>query len=139
MTNSSDVARVFFRYLLTGSGMAVAIYLLYLGASALHLSPLWSITVIYPFAVGVSYLINKRFTFGSGRRHRESTWRFLLTHTAGYFLNVGLLWVFTRFTLIDHKIAEALVLVTVGMFLFVLLRVFVFPADDEDEEHEKGR
>ena len=119
--------------------MSAAIYLGYLGATALSVSPVWAISLIYPVAVGLSYFLNRRFTFNSSRRHRESTWRFLVAHTAGYLLNVGLLWVVTRFTLIDHKVAEAVVLVTVGMFLFVVLRVFVFPADDEDEEHQKGR
>jgi len=124
-----EMARAFLRYLLTGSGMSTAIYLGYLGATAIEISPVWAISLIYPAAVGVSYFLNRRFTFTSARRHRESTWRFILAHTAGYLLNVGLLWVFTRFTLIDHKVAEALVLVTVGMFLFVVLRVFVFPSE----------
>jgi putative flippase GtrA len=119
--------------------MSVAIYLGYLGATALSVSPVWAISLVYPVAVGLSYFLNRRFTFNSSRRHRESTWRFLAAHTAGYLLNVGLLWVVTRFTLIDHKVAEAVVLVTVGMFLFVVLRVFVFPADDDDDEHGKGR
>ena len=116
--------------------MSGAIYLGYLGATALSISPVWAISVIYPFAVGASYFLNRRFTFQSSRGHRESTWRFLLAHTSGYLLNVGLLWVFTHFTLIDHRVAEALVIVTVGMFLFVVLRVFVFPNDDDVDDGE---
>ena len=134
------MARAFLRYLITGSGMSGAIYLGYLGATALSISPVWAISVIYPFAVGASYFLNRRFTFQSSRGHRESTWRFLLAHTSGYLLNVGLLWVFTHFTLIDHRVAEALVSVTVGRFLFVVLRVFVFPNDDDvDDGEPSGR
>jgi len=118
------------RYIITGSGMSAAIYLGYLGATALSLSPVWAISLIYPLAVGASYFLNRRFTFQSSRGHRESTWRFLLAHTSGYLLNVGLLWVITRFTLIDHRVVEALVLVTVGMYLFVVLRIFVFPHEE---------
>ena len=120
--------------------MSAAIYLGYLGATALAISPVWSISLIYPVAVGVSYFLNRRFTFQSSRGHRESTWRFLLAHTSGYLLNVGRLFVFTHFTLIDHRVAEALVIVTVGMFLFVVLRVFVFPIDDDvDDGEPSGR
>lgn len=134
------MARAFLRYLITGSAMSAAIYLGYLGATALSVSPVLAISVIYPFAVGASYFLNRRFTFHSSRGHRESTWRFLLAHTSGYLLNVGLLWVFTHFTLIDHRVAEALVIVTVGMFLFVVLRVFVFPNDDDvDDGEPSGR
>jgi putative flippase GtrA len=132
------MATAFLRYLLTGSGMSAAIYLGYLGATSLHFSPVLAISLIYPLAVGSSYFLNRRFTFRSARRHRESTWRFILAHTAGYLLNVGLLWVFTQFTLIDHKVAEALVLVTVGMFLFVVLRVFVFPNEEDAEGPHSG-
>ena len=134
------MTRAFLPCLITCSGLSAAIYLVYLGATALSISPVLAISVIYPFAVGASCLVNRRFTFQSSRGHRESTWRFLLAHTSGYLLNVGLLWVFTRFTLIDHRVAEALVIVTVGMFLFVVLRVFVFPNDDDvDDGEPSGR
>lgn len=133
------MATVFLRYLVTGSGMSAAIYLGYLGATSLPLSPVLAISLVYPVAVGASYFLNRRFTFNSARRHRESTWRFILAHTTGYLLNVGLLWLVTRFTLIDYRVAEALVLVTVGMFLFVALRVFVFPQVEDTHGSLKGR
>jgi putative flippase GtrA len=109
------MARAFLRYLITGSGMSAAIYLGYLGATALSISPALAISVIYPFAVGASYFLNRRFTFRSSRGHRESTWRFPLAHTLGYLLNVVLLWVVTHFTLIDYRVAEALVIVSFDM------------------------
>lgn len=115
------------RYGLTGLAMSVAIYLAYLAITWAHLSPLWGLTVVYPGAVLASYFINRRFAFGSTRPHRSASWRFLVTHSVGYLMNLGLLWLFTKFTDFDHRIVEAVVLVCVGLFLFVVLRTFVFP------------
>jgi putative flippase GtrA len=119
------------RYSMTGAGMTVAIYFAYWGVTALSVTPVLAIALVYPGAVVASYFVNRGFAFRSGRGHREATWRFLLVHTVGYLLNLGLLTLFTIVWSFNHYVVEALVLVLVGGVLFLGLRFFVFPLSSQ--------
>jgi len=44
----------------------------------------------------VSYALNRRFTYRSGRSHAEATWRFALVAGVGFCLTWGFMHVFTR-------------------------------------------
>jgi len=90
------------RYSMTGAGMTVAIYLAYWALTLLAVPPVTAIALVYPAAVVASYFVNRGFAFRSGRDHREATWRFLLVHTVGYLLSLGLLTVFTVFWSFNH-------------------------------------
>jgi putative flippase GtrA len=119
------------RYSMTGAGMTVAIYLAYWALTLLAVPPVTAIALVYPAAVVASYFVNRGFAFRSGRDHREATWRFLLVHTVGYLLNLGLLAVFTVFWSFNHYVVEALALALVGGLLFTGLRFFVFPVSSQ--------
>jgi len=133
------VASSLIRYSLTGAGMTVTIYLAYLGVTALNVTPVWAIAMVYPLAVLASYFLNKSWAFRSSRPHVESVWRFILTHSVGYLLNISLLAVFTTVFPWSHQVVEAIVLVVVGGFLFFALRLFVFPREEERARRLWGR
>ena len=40
----------------------------------------------------LSYLMNRRLTFGSGRSHREAVWRFALVAGVGFCLTFAAMW-----------------------------------------------
>ncbi len=119
------------RYSMTGAGMTVAIYLAYSAVTLLSVPPVTAIALVYPAAVVASYFVNRGFAFRSGRGHREATWRFLLVHTLGYVLNLGLLTAFTVVWSFNHYLVEAIVLLVVGGALFLGLRFFVFPVSSQ--------
>ena len=117
------------RYTLTGTAMSVAMYGGYAVLETSGLSPQGAISIVYPLAVIASYLINRRFTFGSNRAHTTASWRFILAHSTGYVLNVSLLTVFATLFGFPHLIVEAIVIVVVGLSLYALMRFFVFPSE----------
>ena len=117
------------RYTLTGTAMSVAMYGGYALLETSGLSPQWAISIVYPLAVIASYVINRRFTFGSNRAHTTASWRFILAHSTGYVLNVSLLTVFATLFGFPHLIVEAIVIVVVGLSLYALMRFFVFPSE----------
>lgn len=115
------------RYALTGGLMAVGMFGAFWILASAGLDARIAITMVYPFAIAVSFLINRRFTFGSERKISQSSWRFLLAHATGYVLNIALLTVFATWLGFPHLIVEAVVIVLVGLALWGILRFFVFP------------
>jgi putative flippase GtrA len=75
-----------------------------LASSAIYFALLWLVTrltgwpagvcgtIAYAFSIVLNYVLQKSFTFKSGRRHQQAGPRYLLIHLGGMLLNGGFLW-----------------------------------------------
>lgn len=80
------------RYAVVGVlGAGVHLALMAAGVEWAKLPPLWAAGLGFSGAVAVSYGLNHRWTFASGRAHRESFWRFVAVSVLGLCVNTALL------------------------------------------------
>ncbi len=81
-----------------------------------------SIITIY-----ICYLLNARYVFKSGRYSRKKEiFTFYIFSSIGFLLNVGLLFVLTKYLLIWYVVAKTLVTIAVAVFNFFTRKKFVF-------------
>jgi len=64
----------------------------------------------------VSYILNRRHTFGEDRPHSETGWRFAVVTSAGFFLTWGLMHLFL--SLVGEALYLRAQLVTTGIVMF---------------------
>jgi putative flippase GtrA len=80
------------------------------------------------FAVGalINYVLNYRFTFGSGKRHAEALPKFLLVALSGAVLNYAVMWLLTRETSVHYLLAQLGTTALVLVWNYLLNRGWTF-------------
>jgi putative flippase GtrA len=118
----SGVARQFTSFFGVGLVAAVVHYGTLVGLVELgHADPVPATLAGYVGGGIVSYGLNRRYTYGSDRAHREATWRFALVAFVGFLLTWALMGFFAwlagpRFSLWYVYLGAQLV--TTGIVLF---------------------
>lgn len=116
--------------------VGVTAMLIHLGSVALilvplGLAPLIANIIAFILAFQVSYAGHRYFTF----RNQETTvsrsrGRFFLVAVMSFAVNELLYWALLKYTLLDFRIALALVLVAVATLTFVLARYWAFASGE---------
>jgi putative flippase GtrA len=116
--------------------VGVTAMLIHLGSVALilvplGLAPLIANIIAFILAFQVSYAGHRYFTF----RNQETTLsrsrgRFFLVALMSFAVNELLYWALLQYTLLDFRIALALVLVAVATLTFVLARYWAFASGE---------
>jgi putative flippase GtrA len=129
-----------FRYGIVGLSLNGAGYLIYLGLTGAGLSPYVVVGVLYPVSVLASFLLNRRWSFNFKGDIKSSLTRFIAAHIGGYFLNLGLLYVFSGLVGFPHQAVQAVAIFVVAGYLFLLLKyiVYVEAASARSVEHDSG-
>lgn len=83
--------RQLFRFLLVGGGATALHYAIYLVLLLLGVSPVPASSVGFVISASFNYQLNRRYTFGSSRRHAEALPRFIATAAGGLALNAAIL------------------------------------------------
>lgn len=113
---------------LTLNGVGYAIYLL---LTWIGFSPYLVVGVLYPVSVLASFVLNRKWSFRHEGAMGSSLTRFIIAHVGGYFLNLGLLYVFSGRLGIPHQWVQAAAIFVVAGYLFLMLKFFVY-VDRED-------
>lgn len=114
------------RYGIVGVGTNLAGYLVYLGLTWAGVEPKLAMSGLYAMGVGVSFALNRRWTFGHRGRVGPAGLRFGAAHLLGYAINLGMLAILHDALGWPHELVQALAVIVVAGFLFVAMRVFVF-------------
>lgn len=139
MNRRGDTLRQLLRYGVVGLALNGIGYLFYLFLTLqLDYDPLLVVGVMYPVSVGLSFAFNRSWTFGHQGSMSGSLLRFLLTHVAGYFLNLGLLFIFWQKMGMPHPVVQAMAILLVAVFLFVTFRLFVFKNSNTDRLSDRS-
>lgn len=77
-------ARRFSRYGIVGLATNLSLYLVFLLLLGLGVSPVMSAGLCYALGVAMSYLLNRRWTFGSNDSHGRDLPKFLLAYGVGF-------------------------------------------------------
>lgn len=116
-----------FRYVLVGTISNLALYLAYLGLTAMGMEPKTAMSLLFVVGVGQSFLFNKRWTFGYSGAARKVLPRYALAYGGSYLLNLVLLALLVDGFGWSHQLVQAGAMGLNALLLFLLQRHWVFP------------
>lgn len=119
--------RKFVRFCITGV-LTAAVYFAALVAliEVAGAAPWLAGLIAFLIAISFNYVLHKRWTFESDRRHREAMPRFLVTVTIGGLLNVGILHALSAHAGFHYLAAQAVAIGCVLAWNFLMLDRWAF-------------
>ena len=114
------------KYGIIGLTTNTAGYLLYLGTTHMGITPVLAMTLLYALGATIGFVGNRKLTFAHTGSILGSGARYILTHLAGYALNLGILVIFVDRLGYPHQVIQAAAILIVAAFLFIMFKVFVF-------------
>lgn len=121
------LAQQLWRFGVIGIGTNVAGYLVYLMLTHGGLPPKVAMSGLYVVGAGLSFVLNRRWTFAHRGGISGAGFRFALAHAGGYGINFTMLAVLHDQMGWPHQVVQALAVGVVAVFLFGVFRLFVFP------------
>jgi len=119
--------KTFLRYVIVGLSVNVSAYLIYILITSLWDQPKVVMTILYLIGVSSSFYFNRRWAFGHTGSSRVAIFKYIVTHLAGYILNLSLMIFFVDHLGYPHQLIQAMGFVIVALFVFVTFNFFVFP------------
>jgi putative flippase GtrA len=122
--------RQFIRYAVVGVATNGTGYLLFYLLTTLGLSPVVTISIIYPTHLVVAFFLNKRWSFAHRGKVNMTAVKYLIAYGACYLINVGILELFADYLGFSHLIVQACAIVLLACLLFAVQRYWVFRQGD---------
>jgi putative flippase GtrA len=116
----------FVRYGIVGIASNGALYLLYLGLTAVGTGPKVAATIAYAAGVLQTFAFNRRWSFGHGGAPGGALLRYALAYGAGYFVNMLALVLFVDRAGYPHRWVQAVMILVLALFLFAVQKTWVF-------------
>jgi len=117
------------RYLFSGGTAAVTdLVLLYVFTDICHIWYLVSSVLAFLVAFGVSFVLQKFFTFqdhGTEGMHRQAMIYFAVTST-NLVLNTGLIYLFVQYTGMNYIIAQIVTSILIAIESYLVYQAFIF-------------
>jgi|SRR5579863_4611306 len=121
------------RYSIVGLTTNLSLYLVFVLLLHSGATPTLAAGLCYVFGVGLSYLLNRRWTFASRGSHRQDLLKFLLAYGIGLFSTL------VTITLLTHWLhAEMAQILNIGITALVIygsLRLFRFGRQEGADAH----
>lgn len=114
------------RFGVVGVAVNLALYAVYLELVSAGLGAKTAMSVVYASGVVLSYLLNRRWTFGRRAGPRDDVRRHAVVCLAGYLLNLGTLSVFVDLMGLAHQFVQAVMVFVVAALTFGSQKVWVF-------------
>jgi len=130
--------RQFSRYAATGMLTNSLGYLLYLLITWIGIHPLFAMTTLYGLGVALSFILNRRWAFNNNGCMQNQLYRYLISHSIGYLLNLTLLSIFVQILGFPHELVQAAAVLIVAVLLYLLLRFYVFAHDLKPLQSDKA-
>lgn len=114
------------RYGVVGLASNAVLYLLYLGFTAVGLTPAAAMTVTYAMGVAQTFVFNQRWTFGRSDGSTAAFVRYVLVYALGYVVNLLLLYLLVERWQWPHQGVQAGAILVIAAMIFLLQRYWVF-------------
>lgn len=124
-----------FRYVVVGAISNLALYIAYLGLTALGMEPKTAMSLLFVVGVGQSFIFNKRWTFGYSGAARAVLPRYAAAYGGSYLLNLVLLAILVDRLGWSHQFVQAGAMGLNALLLFLLQRHWVFPQGTSSSRH----
>lgn len=118
--------RQLIRYGIVGVAQNAVGYGIYLFFTWLGADPKLVVGISYPLAMLVSFLGNKKYTFGHKGGTAGAGGRFLLAHACSYAINLGMLAICVDRFGYPHQLVQLAAIFVCAAFLFLALKFYVF-------------
>ena len=114
------------KYLFVGVASNAAGYCTYLLLTHFELPPKVAMTLLYVTTAALSFFGNRKITFSYEGRLFGAGFRYIIAQSLGYLINLAILMVFVDQLGYNHRIVQAIAIITVAFYLFFSLKLFVF-------------
>ncbi len=114
------------RYAAVGIGSNIALYAAYLLLTHWGLASKLAMTALYWLAVALTFVFNKRWSFGSGGPPKVQFRRYLLAYALGYAVNLSALFLLVDVFGQPHQVAQGILILAIAALLFLLQKFWVF-------------
>lgn len=133
MTMLRSEARRFSKYGIVGLGSNAVLYLLFVLLVFLGLSPVVTAGICYVLGVVASYVLNRRWSFGSPNSHARDVPRFALAYGVGLVstlvtISLLLLW-------LPPEVAQILNIGITALIIYAMLRLLRFGVEGSGNAH----
>jgi putative flippase GtrA len=123
---ASKLRRDFIRYALVGSGSNLAGFLLYALFITIGISPILTISIFYPIYIGLTFYLNKEWSFGHTGSIPASAVKYVIAYAGCYVINVVALKFFSGYLGYSPLIVQAIAAVVIALLLFLAQKFWVF-------------
>jgi putative flippase GtrA len=123
---SQRICNQFMKYLSVGGISNALAYFLYIIITLLGIPSVTSMTIVYVVAGGLSFVVNKSWTFRSGARTGSTLAKYIVAQLLGYLTNLLLLAGLHYGLGMPHYFAQLVGIGLVAIELFLLSRYYVF-------------
>jgi putative flippase GtrA len=114
------------RYGIVGLSSNFAGYAVFLLITYFGVSYKLAMTLLYAVGVVIGFLGNKKWVFSCQGDIFRISFKYLLSHSLGYLLNLSILSIFVDKMGYSYRVVQAIAILAVGMLLFFLYKFFVF-------------
>ena len=120
----------FIRYIITGIATnATGLGIFYLLVEAAGLDPMVVISVSYIFAISLSFMLNKRWSFSHSGKFAAPAFRYLASYFVCYILNMLALGFFSGQKGFSPVFVQSVAVVVAALFLFLAQKFWVFRSE----------
>jgi putative flippase GtrA len=114
------------RYGLVGIASNALAYVSYLALTGAGMGHLSAMTLVYALATLLTFLFNRRWSFGHSGGRGPALARYGTAYLLGYAIDWFGLWLLVDRLGYPHQLAQGIMVVIVAGFLFLLLKHWVF-------------
>ncbi len=101
-------------------------YLVYLLITFWGTDPKVAVAILYPAGTLISYLANRRWTFGNKGRAVQSMSKYVAMHAFGYGLNLLIIYVFVDLLGFPHQLVQLGAMFFLAALFFVMSKFLIF-------------
>ena len=117
----------FLRFALVGTAATITTYaILIVGVEGLHINAVVASVTGYMLGIGVNYILNYRYTFGSDQHHHVVIPKFLAVMVVGMVINAAVMYTGTYWLGFHYMLAQLAAVVVVLMLSFTANRFWAF-------------
>lgn len=121
------IHRQFLSFVVIGGGCTLIQYIILYGLTEfLGVAPVISSSIGYALSAILNYLLNRRLTFSSERKHSESVPRFFAISVAGLIINAAIIYLFQTLGGVHYLIAQIISTIIVLFWNFSANRAWTF-------------
>lgn len=120
------------RFIVVGVANNLVGYGAFVLLSLLGVAAIPAMTVSYGIGMVISYVGNRKWTFGHRGSLAPTLLRFAVANLVGYGVNFGILWLFVRRLGLPQIPVQFLATGCVAVCTFLMMRLWVFRADQDD-------
>lgn len=124
--SSRTLFRQFSRFAVVGVISNAMLYGGYLFLTRSGVSPKIAMTLLYAVGVVQTFVVQRRWTFGSRATSGASFARYSLSYALGYLVNLLTLHLLVDIHGFPHQAVQALAVIEVAVILFLLQKFWVF-------------